>query len=519
MKRAVLTLVLFAATANAQELTLDEAIALALEKNADVVVERASVDIADATILRAEAAYEPSLRGDARLRERTDPINSILSGAPRGELAPTVRSFQTNASLVQLLSTGATVQLFSGVQRDSTNSILALLTPSWSTQLGAEVRQPLLQNRRIDPARRAIRIARTDRTRAESSLRRIASEVTAAVERAYWTAIAARRDVEIRESSLRVAEKQREDTRVRIEAGTQAEAELVQTTAEVERRRGELVTSRENAIRAENALRNLVARGPDDPVWNRELASGVGPMGSIAQATSPRSLKPEALIATALANRPELSELATRLSRSDIEIESALDRLRPQVDLVAAYHGRGLAGTRNENAIEPFGPVVVADDINGGLGRSLRTIGGNEFPDASLGVSVVIPIGNTAAKQDVAIARALRRQSEATLDAARQRVALEVRNALAGIDSAEQRIESARAAREAAEVQLQAERDRFEAGVSNTFFILTRQNELAAAQLAETVASTDFRKAETELARATGTLLAERNITVVGGTQ
>jgi outer membrane protein TolC len=514
VKRALFLLFL-GITASAQELTLSDAIARALEKNADIVVERESLHIADANVLRANAAYEPTLRGDARLRKRTDPVNSVLSGAPSGELAPTVRNLQTSASLVQLLPTGATVSVFSGVSRDETNSIFALLTPSWSTSFGAEVRQPLMQNRRMDPARRAIRIARVDRTRALSSLRRTANEVTAAVERSYWNVVAARRDVEIRESAVRVAQKQREDTRVRIEAGTQAEADLAQTTAEVERRRGEVMVSREGLIRAENALRNLIARDAEDPIWDSELNVW---SAAAAAAALPRSrIEPTkaAAVAAALQNRPELEELATRLERQDIEIDAAIDRVRPQVDLVASYQGRGLAGTRNPDAFSPFGPIVIDDDIRGGLGQSLLTIGQNEFPDAALGVSVVIPIGNTAAKQDVAIARALRRQSTATLDAAKQRVALEVRNALASLDSAEQRIEAAQAMRVAAEVQLQAERDRFEAGTSNTFFILTRQNDLAAAELAETVAITDQRKAETELARAMGTLLDDRGIEVL----
>ncbi|HYH09165.1 MAG TPA: TolC family protein [Thermoanaerobaculia bacterium] len=496
---------LFALTARSQELSLADAIAMALAKNGDVVVERESLHIAEATVLRAEAAYEPTLRGELRLRERTDPVNSILSGAPRGELAPTQRSFVTSASVVQLLPTGGTVSVFSGITRDDTNSILALLTPSWTTLLGAEVRQPLLQNRRIDPARRAIRIAHVDRTRAISSLRRVATETTAAVERAYWTAVAAQRDVETRQSALEVAEKQREDTRTRIEAGTQSEADLAQTTAEVERRRGELVVARENAERAGNALAFLTG------------ASGFRLPGLVAATETPRRPPPDAAIATAIAHRADLDELTTRLERADIDIEAAADRVRPQIDLVAHYSGRGLAGTRNEDAIEPFGPVVVANEINGGLGRSFRSL--DEFPDASLGVAISIPIGNTAAKQDVAIARALRRQSEATLEHARQRIAMEVRNAIASLASAEQRITAARAAREAAEVQLQAERDRFEAGISNTFFILTRQNDLTAARVAETVALADYRKAETEFARATGTLLEARGISIEGGTQ
>jgi outer membrane protein TolC len=506
MKRLSFVL-LFALTARAQELSLADAIAMALAKNGDVVVERESLHIADATVLRAEAAYEPALRGDFRLRERTDPINSILSGAPRGALAPTQRTFQTSASVVQLLPTGGTISVFSGITRDDTNSILALLTPSWTTLLGAEVRQPLLQNRKIDPARRAIRIARVDRSRALSSLRRVATETTAAVERAYWTAVAAQRDVETRRSALEVAEKQRADTRIRIEAGTQSEVELSQTSAEVERRRGELVFAQENAQRAMNTLAYLIGAE----------ASGFRLLGLDAE--SPRRPTPDAnsAIATALANRADLDELTTRLDRADIEIDAATDRVRPQVDLVANYSGRGLAGSRNDDAIQPFGPVVVADDINGGLGRSFRSI--DEFPDVSLGVSISIPIGNTAAKQDVAIARAIKRQSEATLEHAKSRIAMEVRNALAALASAEQRIVAARAAREAAEVQLQGERDRFEGGVSNTFFVLTRQNDLTAARVAETVALADYRKAETEYARATGTLLDARGISIEGGTQ
>jgi outer membrane protein TolC len=509
VKRLLSTLLLtLAASAGAQELTLDDAIAMALAKNPDLIVERESLHIADAGILRAEAAYEPSLRGEARLRERTDPANSILSGAPRGELAPTVRTLQTSASLVQLLPTGGTIAVSTGVQRDNTNSILTLLTPSWTTLLGAEVRQPLFQNRRIDPARRAIRIARVDRTRALSSLRRTAAETTAAVERTYWTLVAATREMGIRETSLRTAEKQREDTRVRIEAGTQAEADLASTNAEVERRHGDIPTVRENRARAENALRNLIG------TWDGELnvASGVALLASDAQATNRRSLTPEAAVSTAWRNRPELEELQSRVARQDVELEAALDRVRPQVDLVANYTGRGLAGTRNEDAIQPFGPIVVGDEINGGLGRSLRSI--DEFPDASLGISFVIPIGNTAAKQDVTIARAVRRQAEASIDGARQRVAMEVRNAIAAVDSAKQRIAAAKAVREAAEVQLQGERDRYEAGTTNLFFIITRENELAAAQLAETIAFADARKAETELARAMGTLLDERSIEV-----
>lgn len=495
MKRLLFLLLCLATTARAQERTLSlrEAVTMALEKNGDVIVERESLAIAEADQQRAAAAYEPVLRGDLRFRSRTDAVNSILSGAPEGEPGPTTRSIEHSASLTQLLRNGATLTVFSSFDRDSTDSTLARLTPAWSTSAGAEIRQPLMQNRRIDPARHAIRIAAVDRSRAESSVRRAAAETVAATEHAYWNLAAARSAVGIRESALHIAEVQRGDTRVRIEAGTQAGSDLAQTTAEVERRRGELVSAIEGRTRAENALRALIAQDAADPIWNAPVVP------SDSAAALDAEVNVDEAIQHALARRPELEELTLRLARHDIEIESSIDRVRPRLDLVASYTTRGLTGDDNENALVPF----PGFSSTGGTAHFYE----NEFPDASVGVSFALPIGNTAAKQDVAIARAQRRRSETTLEDARKQVAVEVRNAVAAITSAAQRIDATAAAREAAEIQLRAERDRFDAGASNNFFVLTRQNDLAAAQLAEIVAITDYQNARSELARATGNLV------------
>ncbi len=88
----------------------------------------------------------------------------------------------------------------------------------------------------------------------------------------------------------------------------------------------------------------------------------------------------------------------------------------------------------------------------------------------------------------------------------------DVRNAVFALESARQRIDATKAARSAAETQLYAEQEKFAVGLPTNFFVLTRQNDLTSARVAETSALTEYRKAETELARATGTLLAERQI-------
>src|SRR5262249_30408440 len=103
---------------------------------------------------------------------------------------------------------------------------------------------------------------------------------------------------------------------------------------------------------------------------------------------------------------------------------------------------------------------------------------------------------------------------EIALAQAKQQIAVEVRNASTAIETAAGRIQAARAGLVAAQTQLRAEQDRFSVGATTNFFVLTRQNDLALAQLAETAALTDYRKAMTELGRSTGTLLRDRGIEI-----
>ena len=107
-----------------------------------------------------------------------------------------------------------------------------------------------------------------------------------------------------------------------------------------------------------------------------------------------------------------------------------------------------------------------------------------------------------------------RRQAGTLVAQVTQRVGTEVRNALAALDTAAQRIQAAQAGREAAVVQLQAEQDRFDAGLTTSFFVLTRQNDLAQAELAEIAARADYSRARAEYLRATGTLLGERGVSL-----
>ena len=131
-----------------------------------------------------------------------------------------------------------------------------------------------MQNRAIDPARRAIRVAQVGKERSTLSLRRTLLETVNGVEQAYWTLVAAQRDVEIKQQSVTLAEQQRADVQARIDGKTTPESDIAQPTAEIGRRKGDLYASEEARARAERALKLLMLENESDPLWDTEAARG-----------------------------------------------------------------------------------------------------------------------------------------------------------------------------------------------------------------------------------------------------
>jgi outer membrane protein len=490
-------------------LTLDEAIAMALRKNEDIVVERESLLAAREGVTGAKGAYDPVLELNGDWRRATQPVNSAFSGAPAGKDAPTIETAGMDASLRQLLPTGGSVTLSTAASRATTDGSFTLLSPAYATRAGLEVRQPLLRDRATDPARAAIRVAASDRRRAAASLRREVSDTVAAVEQAYWTLVAAHREIAVREEAVRLASEQLSETGIRVEKGAVPETEIAQPRAELERRRNELFTALQADARADNALKLLIFGDDDGAAWGEHLAPRDDPEAPVVAVDVAQAMQ------RALRERPELEEAEALRERRRTETALARDAVRPALDAVASYDRFGLAGGANPaGATIPGLTLTIPDGMEGAWGRSYALIGEDRFDDTRVGLQLSIPLGNRQARAGAAIARSAERQADADLVRARKTVRAEILDAAAALETAGQRIEASRSAREAAEVQLSAERDRYEAGLSTNFLVLTRQNDLSRARLDEIAALTDYRRARAEMARASGSLLEERSIEI-----
>jgi outer membrane protein TolC len=282
------------------------------------------------------------------------------------------------------------------------------------------------------------------------------------------------------------------------------ETEEAQPRAEVERRRGERLAAQEAVSHAENALKFLILSDDDADLWGARLAPVEETEVELVEVDVAAAME------KALASRPELEAAGALLERRRAEAAFARNAVHPALDAVVSYDRFGLAGSQNPAALSPGVPAGTT----GGLGRSFARLGGGGFDAARVALQFGIPVGNRAGRAVSAAAGHVERQAEAGLARARKAVRVEVLDAAAALHTARQRIQAARAQREATEVQLAAERDRYAVGLSTNFLVLTRQNDLSLARLAEISALTDYRTARTEMARRTGSLLERRRIPI-----
>src|SRR5207253_8594662 len=99
-----------------------------------------------------------------------------------------------------------------------------------------------------------------------------------------------------------------------VEAGTQAQIDLVQVEAQLHTRQEDLLTALEGVTRAENSLKLIILPDRTSSEWNRALVPADGPEVKILP------LDLEGSVTSALTNRPELKQLDTQkeLARDDI---------------------------------------------------------------------------------------------------------------------------------------------------------------------------------------------------------
>jgi HAE1 family hydrophobic/amphiphilic exporter-1 len=367
-----------------------------------------------------------------------------------------------------------------------------------------------MRNFSIDSSRRSIQIAKKSLDLSDSQFRQRVIEVINSVQRAYWDLVFAIRNEQIARDTVEVTRVQLENNRKMVEAGTLAPIELRSTEAALEQRKGDVVIALQNITTAENVLKGLLLKDPNDRVWTAVIQPTDEPQ--LGQST----FQLQEATGLALKNRPELDQMRLQTEQKNIDIAFFKNQLKPQVDFIGQYTNTGLAGTPT-TALRPDGTPVaeeIPDILKGGYFQSLKNLFGQDFRTYEVGVRLSFPWRNRTAEGNLGRTLAEARQLDARQRQLVQSIQIDVRNALQAVETAEQRFEAARAAAIAADAQYKGELERFRAGLSSNFLVLERQTDLSTARGQEVRALTDYNKALADLQRVTGMTLVNNNVQV-----
>ena len=512
--QAALQATLNARAARRFDLTLDDAVQRALERNLDIAVQRIDPLVQDMQVATANSAFLPLASSGFGLNRRTSPNRSLFDGG--GLRGTNIVNEQGNYDLgvnQRMKWGGGQYNLTWNSNRQESNNIFTSFNPSFGANMTLGYTQPLLRGFRTDQQRTELVVSRINRGISDIDLEQTIVNTLANVRVAYWELVYARAAVGVQQQALELAEQLVRDNRARVEIGTLAPIDVVQAQSEAAVRRQLLAQAVRTLRTNELTLKQLVVGGTSDELWNAE----------INPTDQPRIEAPaidlEEAIRRALDRRTDISRVRSQLDINDATVDNLRNSTLPALDLVGNYQLTGQGGSRLVPAGSSFEAIFggAGGVIPGGYSDAINNIVDADYPFWSVELQMSYPLGQSADKANYERARLQLQQTQAQIRQIELQIAVEVTNAALQIDAIQQQIEAATASRELAEEQLRAEESKFEVGLSTNFFVVQAQRDLATAQDAELRAILDYQRALIEFDRAQRTSLGNAGITVVGG--
>jgi outer membrane protein TolC len=544
-------------------LSLEDAIALALENNLDLAIARYNLAIADTDVLRAKSGNSvrgvatglvqgtpgggiggfgagapgagaggtsggaggagtgasglvQSTLGTGAPLESYDPtlvasMNIEHSSAPQSNIVTTgVSRFQQNSGIAnfsysQAFATGTQLLLDFNNSRATNNALFSTLVPEIRSDFRFTFRQHLLSGFGLGPNLRFVHIAKNNREISDVAFRNQVVATVVQIENIYWDLVSAFETVRVNEQSVALAEKTVSDDRAQVKIGNLAPIEVTRAESELAQRREDLLIAQTQLQLQQLLMKNAITRNLSD----RVLASApVIPTNLVALPAQEPVVPVEDLIQDALVHRPELVQTRIDLTNRDISRKGARNALLPTVDFVAWYGGSGLAGVQNRLNTEVPPSSIPTTGFTNAFTQLVHT----DFPDYAVGLSVNLPIRNRGAQADQVRSELEYRQAQMRSLQLQNQVGIEVRNAQFAVEQNRARVDTAQQARDLASQTFDIERKRFALGASTSNDVLHRQRDLAQAESTLVNAMSAYAKSRVELDRSTGSLLSRYGI-------
>jgi outer membrane protein TolC len=544
------------------ELSLKDAISLALENNLDIAIARYNIPIAAADVLRTQAGgtfrgvntgvvqntpgggvggfgssssgagaggttggaggagsgasglvsstlgtgtnvqtFDPLITGALNNEKFTQPLSNVATYA-----VPTLQQNTTNGNFTytQNFPTGTSLSAIFDNSRGTTNSPNSFLNPTLNSYYHILLQQQLLAGFGFVPNLRYLRIAKNDMKISDEAFKLQVITTVTQIANMYWDLVAAYEDEQVKSRSLDFANQTLDSDRKQLSLQAIPAMDVMKAEGEVATREQDLTIAKSTLQFQELLIKNALTKNLDDPVLE---AMPVRPTDQSGKLEATAEGPTEDMIARALRDRIELTETDLDLDNRRISRDAARNAVLPSVVVTAFYGGTGLAGLKNPASdIESTAP----SDFGGAVKNAFN----NTAPDYYLGVSVNIPIRNRIAKSDQYRSELEERQSELRLQQLKKQIRIEVRNAQYSLEQSEARVVSARKGRDLAQKTFDITAKEQELGAGSNYQTLTAQRDLAIAESMLVAAMTAYQKAKIELDRSIGSTLEANSISI-----
>jgi outer membrane protein len=450
-------------------LTLNDAIRLAFQRNLDVKVELYNPAMGEADIRRSQGIYDPLVSAGVSY-ERTNSPNTIT-------FTPfVIDQFIANAGITQLLPTGGTV----GAQTNS--SWVSNSTSYASSDLRLTISQPLLRNFGRYNTELNIAVAKANKEGSLDRFRAKLSDTVAQVRSDYFKLYNLREDLAVKRTSLALANRILEETKGRVKAGVLPAMEIL--SAEFgSAQREKAVIDAERAVRDQaDVLRQSLQLDP-----SREIVIVDQPYKESYPVVE------EEALAQALLSRPELAAQRMIIKANDLQRRAARNKTLPDLTVNATVGSAGIASTY----VRSLGKTVAVED-----------------PVWGIGLQFSYPIGNRTAENEYIRSKLTLEQSQTLLQSQESSVVTEVKAAIRLLASSYKQIEVTTRGRAYAEERLRAFRKKNEVGLATTKDVFDVENDLVTAEGNQIQAVVDYNNAITQLWRVTGSILERQHISV-----
>jgi outer membrane protein len=392
------------------------------------------------------------------------------------------------------------------------NAPTDVLNPSSAPSLTLTFQQNLLRGFGVAVNARTIRVSQLNVRASALNFKTQVSNTVNQVLNLYYALSAGYEDIKAKSNAVEVAQKFYENAGLQERAGTLARLDVVTAESQLASAQYDLVNSQTNLRQQELQLKNLLSRkGIADPT----LASvQIVPLDRIAVPDTDEFPAIKDLLATALANRSDLAAERIGITSGEISALGTRNGILPLLVGLATESTAGLAGTPQTAIIPGLGVETSNPYFNGGIGTALGQVLRRNFPTNRVAAYFQTPLRNDQAQADYAIDQLQLRQSQIQLSKDLNQVAVDVSNYLVAMRQARGRYRAAVQTRILQQQLLDAEQKKLAGGASTPFNVVQQQRDLVAAQSAETAALVDFSNARVALDQTLGNTLEANHVSI-----